>query len=408
MRRILYIVDGNTTKDTGFSQRILRQMNVIKNIEGIKVDFLNFISLRDLYKNKGIKSDTKQRYSSEVVENVIICIEPPLSLFKSSPDTFFKIKSKRIRKIIDQSNYDLVYCENLRVSYATSLAQELNNNFNYIMDYHGAVPEEFAEFSRSEMGKFNYKYLKLMEEKAIRNSYNIVCVSNYFKDYISNTFNYNKDKIHVIPSCVPANYIGFDKNLRDSLRKSLNIHNKKVIIYAGSVVSYQCIDEMIDLFKGLVEVDNSFYFIFLVANSSKTIITEKFKDRNIKDAHYRVDSVPHKEVLNYCMASDYGIIIRNNSLVNRVSSPTKILEYLATGLPLIITNNIGDFSQYPVTKVELKYTDIINSNINYEKITKLMEEHIDRESNFNNCRDILLKNFVWESQKVIYQSLINR
>ena len=41
-------------------------------------------------------------------------------------------------------------------------------------------------------------------------------------------------------------------------------------------------------------------------------------------------------------ASDIGIILRENNLVNNVSSPMKIGEYLCCGLPLILTSGIGD------------------------------------------------------------------
>jgi glycosyltransferase involved in cell wall biosynthesis len=41
---------------------------------------------------------------------------------------------------------------------------------------------------------------------------------------------------------------------------------------------------------------------------------------------------------------DYGIILRANNITNRVASPIKITEYLHAGLKVILSPNIGDYS----------------------------------------------------------------
>ena len=43
---------------------------------------------------------------------------------------------------------------------------------------------------------------------------------------------------------------------------------------------------------------------------------------------------------------DYGLIIRDESITNQVSSPVKFAEYLYAGLKIIISSNIGDYSKF--------------------------------------------------------------
>ena len=45
-------------------------------------------------------------------------------------------------------------------------------------------------------------------------------------------------------------------------------------------------------------------------------------------------------------AADFGLLLRENNIVNNVASPTKFAEYLMAGLPVIISNGIGDFSYF--------------------------------------------------------------
>ncbi|HRN37811.1 MAG TPA: hypothetical protein PLL18_12975, partial [Flavobacteriales bacterium] len=41
---------------------------------------------------------------------------------------------------------------------------------------------------------------------------------------------------------------------------------------------------------------------------------------------------------------DHALLIREDAITNRVASPTKFAEYLACGLPVVISPYIGDFS----------------------------------------------------------------
>ena len=47
----------------------------------------------------------------------------------------------------------------------------------------------------------------------------------------------------------------------------------------------------------------------------------------------------------YLDACDYGFCIRNSSIVNKVASPTKVLEYVARNVKPILSEYVGDFSE---------------------------------------------------------------
>lgn len=53
----------------------------------------------------------------------------------------------------------------------------------------------------------------------------------------------------------------------------------------------------------------------------------------------------HEEVPDYLQAGDYGLLLREQSDTNRVASPAKFAEYLAAGLKVLISENLGDFSE---------------------------------------------------------------
>jgi glycosyltransferase involved in cell wall biosynthesis len=51
------------------------------------------------------------------------------------------------------------------------------------------------------------------------------------------------------------------------------------------------------------------------------------------------------EVHDVLAACDAALLVREDTVTNRVASPTKFAEYLACGLPVIISAHIGDFSE---------------------------------------------------------------
>ena len=57
------------------------------------------------------------------------------------------------------------------------------------------------------------------------------------------------------------------------------------------------------------------------------------------------DPIDVIQVLKIC---DYGLLIREKSITNKVASPVKFAEYLFAGLKIIISPNVGDYSKFVI------------------------------------------------------------
>lgn len=66
-------------------------------------------------------------------------------------------------------------------------------------------------------------------------------------------------------------------------------------------------------------------------------LQEKLKQRIV------VKEVPHNDVKYYLRITDAGIVIRDSNIVNRVAAPTKIAEYVTSGVQLLYSGKIGTF-----------------------------------------------------------------
>jgi glycosyltransferase involved in cell wall biosynthesis len=61
----------------------------------------------------------------------------------------------------------------------------------------------------------------------------------------------------------------------------------------------------------------------------------------VKQIWLNADDVP--EAIG---AADYGLLLREPTITNRVAAPVKFAEYLACGLPVICSECIGDYPDF--------------------------------------------------------------
>ncbi len=138
---------------------------------------------------------------------------------------------------------------------------------------------------------------------------------------------------------------------------------------------------------------------------SLLILTHSVKDVNKAIIQYPAlksklisFSVPNDEVYKYLNAADFGILFRENTVMNNVASPTKFAEYMLCGLPVIISEGVGDYSYYTLEKevgIILNESDLMNPrNIDFirllitrfdkNRIAELGKQEFSKQSIVNN------------------------
>ena len=102
-------------------------------------------------------------------------------------------------------------------------------------------------------------------------------------------------------------------------------------------------------------------------------------------------------------AMDISLLLRDNSILNRVSSPTKFSEYLINGLPVITTQYVGDFSEQ-VIKHKLGF---VLSNYLFEDDLKdfIIETHANHLEISEKCKRYANSNLTWENAIDSYTEL---
>ena len=215
-----------------------------------------------------------------------------------------------------------------------------------------------------------------------RKSNHIIFVS----DLLKSTILRNKKSFDIIPCLVNDKLFYFNNNLREEMRKKFKIKsNQKVFIYSGSMVGYQSFDLHTEFYKDILSDNNNILFIL-----TNHIQIAKFYFNNFDNDRIIIRSVDFLKVNDYYNLADFGILIRNNNLLNRVASPTKFGEYCLTGLKVIMNKNVKQCYNNA-----LNFKNFIDLNSN--TFTNFNLDHrtsIVKESKLIYCRENYIDNYI--------------
>ncbi|GEM_PF-2544253 len=221
------------------------------------------------------------------------------------------------------------------------------SRFRLITDYRGVSWDELSHGPkspwRSWVDRFRSSEALKLERQVGLESDAITCVSREFSVWLQDQHGIPGDKITVIPSTVNTGLFRFDAALRASLRQELNIQNRLVCVYSGSMSLWQRPVETLQLFSRIRQKHSEAFLLFLTHHTGRAteMLSELLPARS-----WQVRYVPHHEVPSYLCAADLAIMLRDVSPTNRVASPIKFSEYLCCGLPVVITRGIGDTERH--------------------------------------------------------------
>src|SRR5690606_9036242 len=112
-----------------------------------------------------------------------------------------------------------------------------------------------------------------------------------------------------------------------TLKEDFFYHKRKYsrldFVYAGSLSTWQCVEESIRVFKYIQNKVPSATFTILTKNGGEVKhLIEKNKVKNVL-----TDYVPLVELQEYLARFKYAFLLRRDEKVNRVSTPTKMNSY---------------------------------------------------------------------------------
>lgn len=209
-----------------------------------------------------------------------------------------------------------------------------------IFDIRGLMAEEYEDAGRWQPGGVPSRLTKAVEGRAIAEADGIVVLTHRVRRRL---FGEQDDpRVRVIPCCADLTALERGTERREARRFALELTDATVMLYLGKFGGWYMAAEMADFFATARELMPRLHFLILT-QGDRTAIARELESRGISSG-FTVTSAPPEEIGDYLAASDFGISFIRPSISKESSSPTKVGEYLAGGLPVITTADVGDLN----------------------------------------------------------------
>lgn len=225
---------------------------------------------------------------------------------------------------------------------------EIEGDFESEIDYLSQPKNQYKRNFYTNIINSMKKSAKILEDD-ISNADGVFAVTDEMKKLFTSRYDVKslRNKIHVIPTGFDSTKFYPDNNLRNKLKKEYSLEDKFIMIYSGNIFySWQNLKRSLEVFLLLKEKKYpNLYFIMLVRQEDHSIANEFIDKLGIKDDEYMLKSVLHHEVNGFLNIADLGILLRENHMLNKVVTTGKLGEYLSSGLNVLTTYYIGNYSQ---------------------------------------------------------------
>lgn len=214
-----------------------------------------------------------------------------------------------------------------------------------LYDRRGTMGDDHVEHSGWKTGGILHRLAKSFEKIAIAKSDALVVLTKRAHGCLRREMAFIAKRsplIETIPCCI--NMELFTCSLNSRIRETLGLSDKLVLVYSGSVGTYNVLSEMFDFFVEALQLAPHAHFLVLTQN--KDIVTRYLSEKSsIDKGKFTIISSTQKDIPLYLCAGDLGLVLRKASSTAIAASPTKFGEYLACGLPVIASAGIGDMDE---------------------------------------------------------------
>jgi hypothetical protein len=319
-RSLIYLTVGDGW--SGVIQSQVVDVMPLLEVDGVQPTLVTFLSIRGFLKNR---RQWKNKY-----RNCLVLLMWPSARNWMKNRWLLKWVIRRLRPTG-------IVC---RGPIATVLALETRGRSKsgprICYDGRSARTAELDEYSpdnpmRHEMAR--------IERRAVREADHRLAVSEKLVEYWREAFGYVGDNHTVIPCSLSDSFDKVDLTQRIEKRLELGWDEKTCgLVYSGSTAGWQVSSLLRDCLRQWLRKPHV-HMLFL-SNRGDLVkqLEEEFPGKVV------CRWVTHGEVATWLCAADFGLLLRDRNVTNRVAAPVKFAEYLACGLKALCSEQLGDYS----------------------------------------------------------------
>lgn len=247
--------------------------------------------------------------------------------------------------------FDIVHCRSYPPG-IVGLWMKRRFGARFLFDMRGFWPEEKVEggsWPQSRLiYRFVYRALKRIEDRLFRGADHIVSLTHLGRRIMLQwpRLRGADTRITVIPCCVDFDHFPLPSpEKRAEARAALGIGaDAEVMVYLGSLGAWYMPGEMLDLFRTYAGARPKAVFLVVTPDPAEQVVAAA-AGRQIDSGRLVIRAASREQVPLFLAAADLGIFFIQPVPSKAASSPTKMGEMLALGLPTIANAGVGDVAE---------------------------------------------------------------
>jgi glycosyltransferase involved in cell wall biosynthesis len=300
--------------------------------------------------------ETVEQWRSPLRSDGINWLWLPYHKRPSLPATMYDIIAGAVTasRLIRRHRIDVLHARTHVAAAMGSLARRISGTANrtrsprLIFDIRGFVPEEYVDAGIWPAGGVNYRLTKRAERQLLAAADGFVVLTERAREFLFpgcvDTDRLGRP-IEVIPCCVDLErFRSADTISRQEIRQQLGVTSRRVVVYVGALGGWYLTEEMAQFLATAHRQDSSTFTIILT-QSPTAAIAQRLTTGGVAESDRLIRQVPPEEIPRYLKAADLALSFIKPCYSKLSSSPTKIAEYLASGLPVMCNPGIGDVDE---------------------------------------------------------------
>lgn len=253
----------------------------------------------------------------------------------------------RVARLARQHGIDIVHCRG-HVPMAMGVLAKRLCRLRLVFDIRGFMPEEYVDAGVWRPDGFLYNLTKRVEQQLFTAADAFVVLTERARHHLfadRREVDVSGRPLAVIPCCVDLSDFATPDTMHVARAKSaLGVDGRRVYVYAGQLGGWYLDDTLVG-FLAHARARHPESFAMILTPSPAEKLGKKLRARGFDEASLLVRAVGPEQVPEHLVAGDVGLSFIKPCFSKISSSPTKIGEYLAAGLPVVSTAGIGDVDE---------------------------------------------------------------
>ncbi|MBW8003367.1 MAG: glycosyltransferase [Planctomycetes bacterium] len=265
-----------------------------------------------------------------------------------------------------------------------------------ILDIHDLVPELYASKFGLDMNAFIIKTLIVVERISTVFADHVIIANHIWRDKLVSR-GIQKQKISVVLN-YPDKYLFYK-------RKQKSQDDRFLLMYPGTLSKHQGLEIAVRAVSKIRNVIPGIQFHILGGGPERERIERLIKTLGLSETVQLKEGLPITDIAEKMTQANLGIIPKRSDLFGNEAFSTKTLEFIALGVPIIVSDTRIDRYYFNDSLVEFFKSGNVDDLA--EKILRLYKDE--------NRRAVLIKNglhFIsqnnWEEKKTEYLRIVDR